>query len=221
MAGNYPDPFTDTLGSSCTMTCSATLGPCYAPTLVRKDISASESGLPMRIAFLVVDESCKRGVYSDYEGGTTCNPGDEDLTAQDFFRGVQATDATGRADFDTCFPGWYSGRSIHVHVTVRVNEVEYVTSQLYFPDTLSDEIVANQPLYSERGPRDTTNSNDRFIAADAADDYTFQIAQMPDGALQVWKALVIRSSFDTPLCVTPGGQTAGGGGVGGRSAGGT
>jgi protocatechuate 3,4-dioxygenase beta subunit len=229
MSGDYPDPFTSGLGSACILTCSQTLGPCYGTTLVRKDISDGHDGLPVRLSLLVVDESCKpiegatvdiwhtapEGAYSAFAAGSFCNPSDDDLSSKTFFRGVQVTDANGRVDFDTCFPGWYSGRSIHIHFTIRINDEEYVTSQLYFPDTLTDEIVAGQPLYSDRGARDTNNTNDSVISAEAVGDYTVETAKMPDGALQAWKVLVIRSSLATALCTAPGGSGGPGPGPGG------
>lgn len=229
MKGNYPDPFASGIGSACALTCAAILGPCYANTLVRQDISEGHKGLPVRLAFLVVDTDCTpisgaevdiwhagpEGLYSGEDASTFCTSDDPTATSARWFRGVQTTDAQGRAHFDTCFPGWYTGRTIHIHFTVRVNGSEYVTSQLYFPDTLSDEIVNTQPLYNARGARDTTNENDSVVSASAAGDYTFQAQKMPDGALLAWKTLVIRSSLSDPLCNTPGGMMPGGdGGMG-------
>jgi hypothetical protein len=125
---------------------------------------------------------------------------------------VQTTDADGRVDFDTCFPGWYSSRTIHIHFTIRVNDTEYVTSQLVFDDALSDEIVNTQQLYNTRGARDTTNANDTVISAASAPDYSFQTQRMSDGALLAWKTLVIRSSLSNASCQIPGGSGGGGGG---------
>jgi protocatechuate 3,4-dioxygenase beta subunit len=225
MSGDYPDPFSGGLGSACTLTCAATLGPCYASTLVRKDISEGHDGLPVRLAFLVVDESCQpvagaaidlwhcapEGLYSGADADPFCTANDAKALAARWFRGVQVTDAKGRADFDTCFPGWYKSRTIHIHFTIRVDDSEYVTSQLFFDDALDDEIVASQPLYSTRGPRDTTNSTDTVAGSDVA-SYTFQTQRQADGALLAWKALVIRSSTSETLCQM---QGNGGGGPGG------
>ncbi|MFP2956620.1 hypothetical protein ACLEPN_02000 [Myxococcus sp. 1LA] len=137
--------------------------------------------------------------------------GDAGARAARWFRGVQTTDAEGRVSFDTCFPGWYSSRTIHIHFTVRVNGSEYVTSQLFFDDTLNDEIVNTQPLYDARGPRDTTNQNDTVISGDAVADYLFQTERMADGAMLAWKTLVIRSSLSTAQCSVPGGSGEPGG----------
>lgn len=218
MSGDYPDPFTGEPGAACVLTCAQLLGPCYAATLVRKDISEGEPGLPMRLALRVVDEACKPiegaevdvwhtmpdGHYSAEDADPFCTGNDAHAESGKFFRGVQVTDADGRVDFDSCFPGWYSGRSVHIHFTIRIGQDEYVTSQLYFEDALSDEIIGTQPIYKDRGARDTTNQTDVAIAPEAVGDYILAGEQMPDGALLAWKTLVIRSSLDTALCDAPG-----------------
>ena len=94
-----------------------------------------------------------------------CTLNDAHARAARWFRGKQTSGPDGRVDFDTCFPGWYHGRTVHIHFTVRVNATELVTSQLFFDDTLVDAILASQPGYKERGTRDTTNQNDSVISA--------------------------------------------------------
>lgn len=226
MSGNYPDPFTSGLGSTCEVTCAATLGPCYAKTLERKDISEGHDGLPVRLALLVVDEACApvagatvdiwhcapEGLYSGDDASDFCTSGDATARAARWFRGVQTSDAKGRVDFDTCFPGWYSGRTIHIHFTVRVNGTEYVTSQFVFDDALDDEIIATQPLYGTRGKRDTTNTSDNVVGGEAdISKYAFETKRMPDGAMLAWKAIVLRSSIASSLCQVQGGMGGPGG----------
>ncbi|RKG87979.1 protocatechuate 3,4-dioxygenase [Corallococcus sp. CA049B] len=232
-AAAYPDPFASGLGTVCNLACEATLGPCYATTVDRKDISEGHDGLPVRLAFLVVDESCKpipgatvdiwhagpEGLYSGEDASDFCTSGDATARAARWFRGVQTTDANGRVDFDTCFPGWYSSRTLHIHFTVRVNGQEFVTSQLFFDDSTSDDIINNQPLYNTRGERDTTNQNDTVVSGDAVGDYLFATQRMADGAMLASKTLVIRSSLNNASCAMPGGS-GGGGGPGGPPPGG-
>lgn len=232
-AASYPDPFANGLGSTCELYCQATLGPCYAETVERKDITEGEPGLPTRLVFLLVDESCKPipgatldiwhcgpdGLYSGSDASDFCTTGDARARAARWYRGVQTSDANGRVEFDTCFPGWYSSRTIHIHFTVRLNGNEYVTSQIVFDDALDDEIVANQPLYSTRGARDTKNTTDNVVGGESdMSKYTFQTARMTDGAMLAWKALVIRSSTTADLCSIAG--AGGGGGGGGQPPGG-
>ncbi len=207
MKGNYPDPFTDGLGTTCAVYKAATLGPCYAKTQERQDISEGEMGLPTRMTFLVVDSKCKPvsgasvdiwhcssvGLYSGNDANSMCTGNNSGAKAKRYFRGVQTTNAQGRVDFDTCFPGWYSGRTIHVHFTIRVNGTEYITSQLFFEDTLNNEIIASQPLYKDRGVKDTTNTNDNVLKQSSLMNYYFQTQKMADGAMLAWKTLVIKS----------------------------
>ncbi len=230
MTGTYPDPFTETLGSTCDLYCASTLGPCYATTLERKDISEGHDGLPVRLALLVVDDACKpvvgatvdiwhcapEGLYSGEDAIDFCTSGDATARAARWFRGVQTTDAKGRVDFDTCFPGWYSSRSIHIHFTIKINGVEYITSQLFFEDALDDEIIGTQPLYDARGKRDTLNTTDNVISGETdLSKYTFQTERMADGAMLAWKTLVLRSTLGTALCSAKGGGNMMGGPDGG------
>ena len=89
------------------------------------------------------------GVYSDVAGAGA---------GKKFLRGFQTTDARGRATFTTVYPGWYQGRTVHLHFKIRSGSQEF-SSQLFFDDTLSDTVFAQAP-YSQRPARPTRNAND-------------------------------------------------------------
>ncbi len=74
-------------------------------------------------------------------------------------RGIQRTDAKGLAIFKTVYPGWYTGRAVHIHVKVHLGGSVVHTGQLFFPDTLTDAVF-RRAAYRGRGPRDTRNAND-------------------------------------------------------------
>jgi protocatechuate 3,4-dioxygenase beta subunit len=209
MQGGYPDPFTGGgAGAACKLYPAQTLGPCYAQQpMTRADISDGLGGLPMRLSFLVVkSDGCtplpnasidiwhsgSQGIYSAYATGTVCNPGTDDVLKDTFCRGVQITNETGRADFNTVFPGWYKGRTIHIHFTLRLNGKAEVTSQIYFEDRLTEEILA-QGDYKARGKRDTTNTSDMLFRSGGAtaEQVLFSSAKRPDGVLHAWKVLSI------------------------------
>lgn len=213
MKGGYPDPFITSAGTACVLTKSMILGPCYATTVEREDISEGVPGLPMRLSFLVVRANgCtpvagatvdiwhtgNAGVYSEFAPGTACNPGSEDQTTAKFCRGVRTTDANGRVDFSTVVPGWYTGRAVHVHFTVRVGGEEYLTSQLFFEDSLLDE-VEQQPDYKARGARNTRNTQDGILPANDKASYILNTEKRMDGALHAWKVLALRSSLGEEL----------------------
>ena len=99
------------------------------------------------------------GAYSDISGG----PGQANTAGQKFLRGYQTTDASGRVAFQTIYPGWYSGRTVHIHFKVRTAEgLESLTSQLFFDEAVTDAVIAQAP-YNARGAPDTTNSNDNIF----------------------------------------------------------
>jgi protocatechuate 3,4-dioxygenase beta subunit len=79
-------------------------------------------------------------------------------------RGIQRTNAKGIAVFRTVYPGWYQGRTVHIHVKVHVRGNVVHTGQLYFPDRLTDAVYKRVP-YDKRPARTTRNADDFVYAA--------------------------------------------------------
>ena len=100
------------------------------------------------------------GIYSDVQDPSFTTKGKK------FLRGYQVTDSQGRAQFTTIYPGWYSGRTVHIHFKLRSRSTSGAgfafTSQLYFDDALTDKVFAKPP-YAGRGPRTTRNEGDRIF----------------------------------------------------------
>jgi protocatechuate 3,4-dioxygenase beta subunit len=92
------------------------------------------------------------GVYSDAQDPSFNTKGKK------FLRGYQLTNPNGLAQFTTIYPGWYQGRTVHIHFKIRIKGYEF-TSQLFFDDSLSDQVFAQMP-YSQKGQRTTKNQND-------------------------------------------------------------
>lgn len=88
-------------------------------------------------------------------------PRGEYLADQTFLRGRQSTDAAGMVEFGTIYPGWYPGRTVHIHLMVHVDDT-VLTSQLYFPDEVNDDVLSSAP-YAERPGRETTNDTDEIF----------------------------------------------------------
>lgn len=93
-------------------------------------------------------------------------PHGEYLADQTFLRGRQTTDAAGMVEFHTIYPGWYPGRTIHIHLMVH-HGATTLTSQLYFPDDTNDHVLLQAP-YGERPGRDTTNATDEIFTTGGA-----------------------------------------------------
>ncbi|APR75545.1 putative dioxygenase [Minicystis rosea] len=123
-----------------------------------------------------------------------CTGGDAEGKAASWFRGYQKAGSDGRVTFDTLFPGWYSSRTIHIHFRVTVGTTEYLTSQVFFDDSLNDEIIADHASYSTRGPKDTTNAADNVIGGGLTlSDVVMSYEKQSDGALLAWKAIAINA----------------------------
>jgi len=149
---------------ACVLTPELTEGPYYVPgEKVRSNITEGRPGAKLALALTVVDAStCKPikgatvdiwhadalGVYSGVQG----NKGT-------FMRGIQPTNANGVAHFATVYPGWYQGRTVHIHVKVHLGGTVVHTGQLFFNDVLTDAVYTKTP-YSTRGARTTRNAND-------------------------------------------------------------
>jgi protocatechuate 3,4-dioxygenase beta subunit len=120
-----------------------------------------DSCTPLEGAWVDIWHCNALGVYSDVS-----DPG-FDSSGQQFLRGYQVTNANGVAAFTSIYPGWYSGRTVHIHFKIRtgVGEGETsfydFTSQLFFDEALNDAVHAQQP-YASKGTRDTLNSRDNI-----------------------------------------------------------
>ena len=105
------------------------------------------------------------GVYSDVE-----DPGFNTI-GKKFLRGYQVTNTQGEARFLTIYPGWYPIRTVHIHFKIRTAPVARrtfeFTSQVYFPDELTDRVHTKLP-YSSMGPRRVRNQQDFIFRAGGA-----------------------------------------------------
>lgn len=92
--------------------------------------------------------------------------GDQEASTTDdgtYLRGAQTTDADGIVRFTTVFPGWYTGRTVHIHLKVHIDKKTVLTTQLYFDDALSDEVFSTVSPYTDHTGRDTRNDNDSIF----------------------------------------------------------
>jgi protocatechuate 3,4-dioxygenase beta subunit len=168
----------------CVVRPELTIGPYFVDEqLERSDIRSEPSdnsvreGVPLTLNINVAsvgNDSCTpiegaqvdiwhcdaQGIYSGVADRSS------DTTDQKFLRGYQVTNANGGVQFMTIYPGWYSGRAVHIHFTIRTtgadNEAYQFTSQFFFDDALTDQVHALEP-YASKGQRDTRNSNDNIF----------------------------------------------------------
>ena len=157
--------------SSCTLTRELTEGPYWIDTnLTRRDITEDRDGVALRLVLTVQDAGTCRalagadveiwhadaaGEYSGFDGART---------ATRYLRGHQRPGAKGRAVFDTIYPGWYRGRTPHIHLKVHAGGDEVHTGQLFFRDSISAAVYDTRH-YRSRGDAETSNSEDGIYEA--------------------------------------------------------
>jgi protocatechuate 3,4-dioxygenase beta subunit len=173
------------MGGACIVRPQQIEGPYFVDErLQRSDIRSDpadgtvQPGVPLQVAFTVsrirgntctplagaqVDVwQCNAvGVYSD-----VTDPGFR-TKGNKFLRGYQVTDPTGAAQFVTIYPGWYPGRTVHIHFKIRTTPTaprgSAFTSQVYFDDALTDRVHTQAP-YASKGPRTVRNADDGIFA---------------------------------------------------------
>ena len=152
---------------ACVLAPEMTEGPYYLPNeKLRRNISEGLPGAPLTLRLTVVDaSSCKpiKGAAVDIwhasAGGKYSGEAANNTVGLTFLRGIQRTDAQGLALFTTVYPGWYPGRTVHIHVKVHVGANVVHTGQLFFRDSFTDVVYRRAP-YSGRSARDVRNAND-------------------------------------------------------------
>jgi protocatechuate 3,4-dioxygenase beta subunit len=174
----------DATATGCVARPALTEGPYFVDErLNRSDIRSDPAdgsvkpGTPLRLTFLVsrAGSACAPlagatvdvwhcdalGVYSDVADPSFNTVGKR------YLRGYQVTDASGAARFTTIYPGWYQGRTVHIHFKIRLAAASGgtydFTSQLFFDDALSDQMYAQAP-YNAKGQRTVRNNGDSIYA---------------------------------------------------------
>ena len=138
-------------------------------------VDATDGCTPVKGAAVEIWHCDAWGYYSGY---TTANPGgsapaesEDGSTTNDqtYLRGYQIANANGVVKFETIFPGWYTPRTCHIHLKVHTGgqkedgtyeggKVNY-TGQLFFDDTIAEEIFTLEP-YSKHSGSYTTLDDD-------------------------------------------------------------
>lgn len=165
---------------ACALTPLAEEGPYYGDAPIeRANIAEDRSGLALDLVVRFVEANkClalpdlrvdiwhadASGCYSGFQG----QGDDRDVSTADrtFLRGTQHTDSHGQVRFKTVYPGWYAGRTPHIHIKAFTDEKRPLNGQVYFPEDVSEIVFAKvQPYNNRRHRRDTHNRDDRILSA--------------------------------------------------------
>lgn len=175
--------------ASCVLIPSETAGPfpldlSANTTFFRKDVRETKTGVQLNLKLKIIGaNNCepmqnlrvniwhcdKDGLYSGYS--QTNNQGQAGLT---YCRGYQMTDANGEVEFITILPGWYNGRTCHIHFQVYVSSSYAAISQLTFDIPTKNSIYTNNPTLYTKGVDPLNPSSDNIFS----DGYEYQLATL-------------------------------------------
>jgi protocatechuate 3,4-dioxygenase beta subunit len=189
--------------ATCLLTPEVTEGPYWIDDeLTRYDVREGKPGLPLVLRFTIVNaKTCRpikgadveiwhadsSGEYSGFDGGSAGGgpggPGSGAQTKTRYLRGHQRSNALGQASFLSVFPGWYRGRTPHVHMKVHVGSADRVvhTGQVFFNEAIQSSVYRSG-VYRSRGQADTPHAEDLIYAQAGGSRAIVRLGRRPNGA---------------------------------------
>ena len=193
---------------TCTLLPEATAGPFpLDEQFVRRDITEGYPGHPMRLGLRVLDRGCApipgavveiwhADATGDYSAFADAGGGKDEAEGTTFLRGSQSGDDEGIVEFLTIYPGWYRGRTVHVHVRVHIDDATVLTSQLYFDEAYTESVYSSG-VYARFGNPDTSLAADD-LAGDVVSDGTLLSTSEAETARGTGTLALLNLGVDAP-----------------------
>jgi protocatechuate 3,4-dioxygenase beta subunit len=150
------------------------------------------------------------GYYSGYDVNPDELPenisnGQPATNDETFLRGRQTSDAEGRVNFQTIYPGWYALRTPHIHLKIFEGENCNTTTQLYLPEGLNQDLYQRSD-YARKAEQDTFNNTDPVIGNTPGDTNSLwvDIDQRQDVFLGSTKLAITPGNINDLIIVPPG-----------------
>jgi protocatechuate 3,4-dioxygenase beta subunit len=141
---------------------------------LRLTVLNCESGAPLAGVDVDLWQCNATGHYSGYDIDpdslpTNLENGQSATNSERFLRGKQTTDVAGQVFFKTIYPGWYTLRTPHIHLKVFSGKKCNITTQLYLPEVLSQDVFQQKDAYRRTATQDTFNNTDPVIGKASGD----------------------------------------------------
>ncbi len=207
------------LGALFSFTPQAEVGPFFTDDSAhgynRSDIRANldgsdlQPGEPLTLTILVRDRrhaplpGAQVDIWHCNAAGVYSNEASQRTAGRSWLRGYQRTNAAGSVMFTTIVPGWYEGRTTHIHLRIRSPYSETAapddgtnTTQLFFAQTFIDTLSAGVAPYHTQGVNPTTNAGDHVYAPQTRGATLLTLTGSAVAGF--------RASFTADLPITPG-----------------
>jgi protocatechuate 3,4-dioxygenase beta subunit len=107
--------------------------------------------------------------------------GGREMDETRFLRGVQVTNKQGMAEFVTVYPGWYAGRTIHIHLKAHVGGRVSHTGQIYFPEDVTEQIAKMEPYVNHSDVHRTLHREDNIYMRQGGAQTTVKLERLQKG----------------------------------------
>src|SRR5688572_12031430 len=164
--------------TTCTQTAELTEGPFYFDVdEIRSDIREDREGVELRLGIRVrTGADCSPHADAVVDVWHCDATGNYSADGETYLRGAQVTAKDGVAEFTTIYPGWYPGRTVHIHAKVHIDRQTVLTTQFGFDDELSEKVFEAEPYASHEG-RTTFNESDGLYS----EELELTLSQKGDG----------------------------------------
>lgn len=171
--------------TTCLLARETSEGPYWVDgVLSRRDVTEGKAGVPLVLRFTVLNaRTCRPIRNADVEiwhCDALGNYSAVDGARTRFLRGHQRSNALGKAEFLTIFPGWYPGRTPHIHLKVSVGGNEVHTGQVFCNEKVTT-VVYKQAPYRSRGRYDTSHAADGIYARAGGSRAELKLARRSGG----------------------------------------
>ncbi|HVV76985.1 MAG TPA: hypothetical protein VHC43_13205 [Mycobacteriales bacterium] len=175
----------DSTVTDCTMITAGEIGPFFVDgQLERSDVrtnsatGAAVEGVPLKLKLTFNEGGCNAplvgariDIWSANPHGVYSDEASENTVGDDSLRGYQITDSTGSVNFTTLYPGWYAGRTTHIHARIRTYSGSTLKSDFltqYFFDATSQAAILDA-YAADDSTAFQARDTDRVYQAEAAE----------------------------------------------------
>lgn len=179
--------------NSCVLSPEGVVGPYYVSgEYVRSNVTETQAGVPLYLDQQFINtQTCDpiSSLYAEiwhcnatgvYGGVVATGNGDSSDTSNlnaTFLRGVQPTDDQGVVSWTTIFPGYYQGRTTHIHMVTHTGSSELANGtiaggnvthigQLFFDQDLIESVNSDVEPYNTNDQTMTDNDEDSILISE-------------------------------------------------------
>ena len=156
--------------ATCTQTAEQTEGPFYFDVdRVRSDIREDRKGATCASGCAcATPRSASRSRTPSSTSGTAMRRAATPRPGRPTSAAPRSTNPDGIVEFTTVYPGWYPGRTVHIHAKVHLDKQTVLTTQFYFDDKVSAKVFKGTPMRRRKDAMRSTTATGSTTAVSSS-----------------------------------------------------